>query len=67
MQMCIYPPKPRTPRSRPPANDWQYNAQAVAWSCSESAVMEAVREKDPFGRGLPSPIALRLLQVISDL
>jgi hypothetical protein len=73
MQLCIYPPLPSNPRlGRPrrrpggggrPAADTDANDLPVAWSCAEEAIMSAIRDKDPLGLGLPSPVALRLLQV----
>jgi hypothetical protein len=33
----------------------------LLWSCSDQALLEAVRGRDPSGRGLPSAHALRLL------
>ena len=71
MQMCIYPPKPNKnpPRARSAGADSSAHerskGQPVAWSCSEEAVMQLIRERDPFHVGLPSPVALRLLQVNS--
>lgn len=69
MQMCIYPPRPskRTSSSHEKENGdagHRVHGQPVAWSCSEEAVMKLIQEKDPFHKGLPSTIALRLLQAI---
>ena len=66
MQLCIYPPIPdsrRASNKEGEASSKQGKGVPVVWSCAEEAVLEAIRNKDPLGKGLPSPIALRLLQV----
>lgn len=73
MQLCIYPPAPDIARKKPEAARQQragsrkrLDSVPVAWSCAEEAVLATIRERDPLGRGLPSPVALRLLQVSID-
>ena len=34
-----------------------------AWSCSDESLLKLLRSRDPTGLGLPSFLALRLLQV----
>lgn len=74
MQLCIYPPRPNSLLRKPEKtletsqgqegdNDKEGHGFPVAWSCAEEAIMAVIRQKDPLGLGLPSPVALRLMQV----
>lgn len=73
MQLCIYPPLPKHRSNTSHVSDELHRGTTdesgkakyppLAWSCSEEAILDTLRERDPSGKGLPGPMALRLVQV----
>ncbi|KAK9917046.1 hypothetical protein WJX75_000279 [Coccomyxa subellipsoidea] len=57
MELCIYPPRPLAAQKVP----GNRSSLPLPWSCTDQALLEMLKQRDPSGKGLPSVQALRLL------
>ncbi|GIL50633.1 hypothetical protein Vafri_6764 [Volvox africanus] len=60
MEWCIYPPQAPSVHSGPPLRG-RKSRLLMSWSCTEEALLNLAKSRDPLGLGLEGPMALRLL------